>query len=107
MILRDPPGTNSFASWTTGSVTTTSKVKGRVWSSENTAMTTTHFGVKVETAAGTPFLQVTNEIKTENDLGVGITATTEGESSDTWVRTLTNTKTISTSSAPEFVEVDR
>lgn len=103
MILRDPPGTNSFAAWTTGSVTTTSKLKGRAWSSENTAMTTTHLGVKIETLTGSPFFQVASDFETLDDLGVGITATTEGESSDTWVRTVTNTKTISTSSAPEFV----
>ena len=54
MILRDPPGTNSFAEWTTGSSTTTSRVRGNTFT-ENFGVKFNHkFGLTTQTIVGTP-----------------------------------------------------
>ncbi len=103
MILRDPPGTNSNAEWTSGSVTSTSTSSGSVWTSDSQVLTTTKFGVKVSSVTGTIGFGLINDLKSTNDMNVGLNIVTEGENASTWSRTLTTTRTISTSAAPEYV----
>lgn len=102
MILRDPPGTGSSAEWTSGSVTSRTRSSGGVWTSESETITNTKLGVDITNVEGIGFAVVT-EIKNKYDLTVGLNATVEGESAVTWSKTTTNTRTISTSSAPEYV----
>ncbi len=103
MILRDPPGTGSSAEWTSGSVTSTSSSKGSVWTSDSEVLTTTKFGVKVSSVTGTIGFGLISNLQSVHDLNVGVHVTTEGENANTWSRTVTTTRTIATSAAPEYV----
>lgn len=103
MILRDPPGTGSSAEWTSGSVTSTSTSSGGVWTSDSEVLTSTKFGVDVTTLSGTFGFGMLNSVESKNELNVGLNVVTEGENANTWNRTITATRTISTSAAPEYV----
>lgn len=103
MILRDPPGTGSSAEWTSGSVTSSSTSSGGVWTSDSEVLTSTKFGVEVTTVTGIFGFAFLNSLESKNDLSVGVNIFTEGENANTWNRTITATRTISTSSAPEYV----
>ncbi len=103
MILRDPPGTGSSAEWTKGSVTSKSTSKGGVWTSDTEVLTSTKLGVDIKTLTGTFGFGILNSVESKNELNVGVNAVTEGETANTWNRTITATRTISTSSAPEYV----
>lgn len=103
MILRDPPGTGSSAEWTSGSVTSSSTSSGSVWTSDSEVLTSTKFGVEVTTVTGIFGFAFLNSLESKNDLSVGVNIFTEGENANTWNRTITATRTISTSSAPEYV----
>ncbi len=102
MILRDPPGTNSSAEWTSGTVTSESTSHGGVWSSENEAVGTFKFGFDIKTVTGIGIGKI-DEIKNTYDASFGLNVSTQGESASTWSRSITTTRTISTSSAPEYV----
>ena len=102
VILRDPPGTSSYASWTKGTVHSRSKTSGRVWSSDTGALTETSLGLKTEIAAGFGVMMI-NSVDVKNLLSVGLNAVVEGEDASTWSTATTATKTVSTSSAPEYV----
>lgn len=103
MILRDPPGTGSSAEWTSGSVTSSSTSSGSGWTSDSEVLTSTKFGVEVTTVTGIFGFAFLNSLESKNDLSVGVNIFTEGENANTWNRTITATRTISTSSAPEYV----
>lgn len=103
MILRDPPGTGSSAEWTSGSVTSSSTSSGSVWTSDTEALTSSKFGVDLTTLSGTFGFGLLNSVESTNELNVGLNIVTEGENASTWNRTITTTRTISTSSAPEYV----
>ncbi len=103
MILRDPPGTGSSAEWTSGSVTSSSTSSGSVWTSDSEVLTSSKFGVDLTTLKGTFGFGLLNSVESKNELNVGLNVVTEGENASTWNRTITATRTISTSSAPEYV----
>lgn len=103
MILRDPPGTGSSAEWTSGTVTSKSTSYGGVWSTENEVIATGKFGFDITTLTGGIGIGKIDEIKNTYDASAGLNVTTQGESASTWSRSVTNTRTISTSSASEYV----
>ena len=103
MILRDPPGTNSFAEWTSGSSTTTSTVRGNTFT-ENFGVKAQHrFGLTTQGIVGTPGVGTVNVVESKDDLTIGAKMESEGENSQTKSTTTTTTRTISTSAAPEYV----
>ena len=103
MILRDPPGSNSFAEWTTGSSTTTSTVRGNTFT-ENFGTKFNHkFGLHTETIIGTPGAGNIIVAEAVDDLTLGAKMESSGENSYTRTTTTTVTQTISTSDAPEYV----
>lgn len=106
MILRDPPGSGSFAEWAKGTVTNTSSSDLGVWNSETHLTTTSKLGVDVTTIQGTPGFGVINNIEAKSDLEVGIKINIEGEAGNTWSQSVETMKTISTSSDPEYVGAD-
>lgn len=103
MILRDPPGTGSSAEWTSGAVTSKSTSYGGVWSTENEVIATGKFGFDITTLTGGIGIGKIDEIKNTYDASAGLNVTTQGESASTWSRSVTTTRTISTSSASEYV----
>lgn len=103
MILRDPPGTNSFAEWTTGSSTTTSRVRGNTFT-ENFGVKFNHkFGLTTQTIVGTPGVGNIIVADAKDELTVGAKMESSGENSWTRTTTTTATRAISTSAAPEYV----
>lgn len=103
MILRDPPGTGSSTEWTSGTVTSKSTSYGGVWSTENEVIATGKFGFDITTLTGGIGIGKIDEIKNTYDASAGLNVTTQGESASTWSRSVTTTRTISTSSASEYV----
>ena len=103
MILRDPPGTNSFAEWTSGSSTTTSTVRGNTFT-ENFGVKLQHrFGLTTTGIVGTPGVGTVNVVDSKDDLTLGAKMESSGENSVTKTTTTTVTRTIGTSAAPEYV----
>ena len=102
MILRDPPGSLSSATWTTGTSTITYKSKGAVWTSDNEVMVEKKLGYKLKTSSGLGFAKIT-EAETEADISTGITASTTGEDATSWTKSVTCERSISTSDSPDFV----
>ncbi|MGM9708317.1 MAG: LamG-like jellyroll fold domain-containing protein [Prevotella sp.] len=103
MILRDPPGTGSSAEWTSGTISSSFTSAAGVWSIDWEQMWTMKLGVEATTVTGFPAVGVINDIKSENDLVLGINEQIYGEAGSTWRKTMTTTRAISTSSAPEYV----
>ncbi|MGN0282257.1 MAG: LamG-like jellyroll fold domain-containing protein, partial [Prevotella sp.] len=103
MILRDPPGTGSSAEWTSGTITSSFKSAAGVWNVDWQQTGTWKLGVEVATVSGFPAVGVINDIKSDNDLVLGVNEQVYGESGSTWSKTTTITRAISTSSDPEYV----
>ena len=102
-ILRDPPGSNSFASLVKGSsVTNTCSYKAIVNTSTNEKFTA-NLGGEVTMSLGA--FGVETEIKTEdkNDIGGGIEASTTASNGTSRVESYSMSETISTSSSPDYV----
>lgn len=102
MILRDPPGSLSSAQWTSGTITSRSTSSGDVWDSENEILTQTKIGPEMKTAVGIGVAAI-SEVKTVADVDAGVLVKTEGENASTWSRSVTATRTISTSAEPDYV----
>lgn len=102
MVLRDPPGSGSYAEWTSGSTVVKDSITGHCWSSETTLTATACFGGDVTIVTG---VGVATEIKTStsNDLSFGTKVVTEGENSRTVTHTLTTSETFATSEDPSLV----
>ena len=106
MILRDPPGSGSFAEWSKGSVKSKTFAQLATFNSDNHLTTTSRLGVKVSTLQGTFGVGVLADAEAVNDLEVGITGKVEFEGGGTWGESTEVTKTISTSSEPDYVGAD-
>lgn len=102
MILRDPPGSSSSATYSKGSTHTK---KSKYTNSVNTGAglkTTTKFGVKLATFVGLG-VGVINEAENKLELEVGLDANyTYNHENETTVTTTSKTD-ISTSDSPDFV----
>ena len=103
MVLRDPPGTNSFTEWTSGSTTVKSHVEGITFKQDNQLSFKHKFGFKQAIIFGSIALGKEESVEQANDFEVGIKMEAEGEDSKTYTSTISTTKTISTSAAPEYV----
>lgn len=102
MILRDPAGTGSYASWTEGkTVTTTHKFISNS-AADLDVKTVSHLGVKASSAAGFGYL-VIQEMQSKNDLTVGLDINQEVNYNETTTDVVTTNKTISTSDSPDYV----
>ena len=102
MILRDPPGSNSSAEWSSGTVTTKEKTIGHQWSSETTIKDTWEFGVKAVTFHGIGTGAIVST-ETKDEFTAGAKVVTEGENATTFSHSLTISETISTSDDPSMV----
>lgn len=106
MILRDPPGSGSSAEWSKGQVTSKTHAYGGTWSTDNQITTTCRFGATIELATGTPGAFVLSEAKSTDDMVLGVHIVEEGEEGDSWSRTVSTTRTVSTSDDSDFVGAD-
>lgn len=102
MILRDPPGSQSSTTWTTGTTNTHFKSKGSVWSGEETASYTESFGLSTTIGTGVGVMKL-EKIEVTADETKGISAVTTGESANSWSHSVTRTRSISTSSEVDYI----
>lgn len=102
MILRDPPGSNSSASWIKGSTTSKSHSYGSVWTSDSFVGTKISLGLTTVTEAGAGVLvQTKTEFIADEEAGAFVN--TVGEDANSWVKTTSIERKISTSSDPKYV----
>lgn len=106
IILRDPPGSNSYASITQG--TTLSYTEERTSSAQESDEK--NFFVSVgptwTTEAGTPFFGVETEVNVVSEVEKGISKSVEFVARNTTSNTYTFNQTISTSDDPSYVGSD-
>lgn len=102
MILRDPPGTLSSAEWTSGTITSRSKLSGNVTDSETDIIAHLSFGPEITTETGFG-VAVEHESKVVAELDLGTKITKNIESANTWSQQISAIKTIATSGEPEYV----
>ncbi|BAO74694.1 LamG-like jellyroll fold domain-containing protein [Winogradskyella sp. PG-2] len=101
IILRDPPGSNSFASIQEGeSITFTESIQ---FTSEEGAFRETTFSAGVDFGFGGGLAGPVFEADFTADAILGIGVTTSSKKGDELTKTYTFSQTISTSSDPEFV----
>ncbi|MBP5360658.1 MAG: hypothetical protein J6129_04155 [Bacteroidaceae bacterium] len=103
MILRDPPGSYSSATWTTGTSITKSELRGSTFSENFTTKFNHKFGFKNSVITGTPAVGTITEAEAKDELtaGVKVEAATESANTTTWSTTVTTE--VSTSGEPDFV----
>lgn len=103
MVLRDPPGSYSSASWTKGTTTSKYHSYGKVWTHELEAATTMKLGLETTISLqGVGFsLDQNQDLKYDNV--VGAIETSKGENSSSWTKSTTIERKISTSSDPKYV----
>lgn len=103
MVLRDPPGTASSATWVSGTTTSTISTSGTVWSGETYVGVKNELGIAVTIATGVVGFMTESRSEVTHDIGAGITTITEGESGHSCTRSVTIENAYSTSANPEFV----
>ena len=103
MVLRDPPGSYSSASWTKGTVSSQFSSYGKVWSSEERVAVTKKNGLILAFQIGSIGFTTQHSTDVENDEEVGVTFTSTGENASSWTRTVSVERSISTSADPEYV----
>ncbi|MBR4898106.1 MAG: hypothetical protein IKZ48_04900 [Prevotella sp.] len=102
MVLRDPPGTNSSATWEAGTTVTTSHTDFAKAVTDDKLITHLQAGFWQETEAGLGVVVVTR-IEAKADLDAGVHSQTETGDEHTVITTTTLDRAISTSAEPEYV----
>jgi hypothetical protein len=106
IILRDPPGSNSFASIEKGTSITFTTENANTNVDGNGGGLYVSLGPTFETTAGTPFFSIGNEINVVADAENNFSHTVERTKTNTVTKTYTFDKTISTSDDLDFVGSD-
>ena len=102
MILRDPPGSNSNAEWSEGTVVTKETTIGHQWTSETTIKDKISWGWDLEVGAGVGVFAL-HKTEVKDDFSFGAKVVTEGENANTKTYSLSTTETVSTSDDPSLV----
>ncbi len=105
MILRDPPGSNSFAEWTSGTIKSTSNAALATFNNNTKLKTSTHLGTKIATVSGVG-VAVLNQVEAKQNWDLGLNTKVEFEGGGTWSTSTEVTKTISTSDSEDYVGAD-
>jgi hypothetical protein len=101
-VLRDPPGSNSFATLQKGTtVTNTNSYKGILKGSNNNKVSA-NLGFKSNISTGIG-VAVDLETEVKAECGIGIESSSSLSGSKTTTETFTMSESISTSSSPDFV----
>lgn len=105
MILRDPPGSQSYASWEEGTISQHITCNKSSFFTNNTVSTVQYIGVEMETGFGIGTFAI-NETKVMADLSEDVIISHEKWKSNSYTRTITRTQAISTSDDPLFDGAD-
>ena len=103
MILRDPPGTSSSTTWSSGSSVSTTTYNTTEFHSDLEVNTTTYLGVGAITGGGSPCFMVISELESKVNLEIGAEYEATRTTGNTTVSKTTTTTDISTGSSKEFV----
>jgi hypothetical protein len=106
MILHDPYGDSSFATWESGTVTIESKDTINTHVQENDFVVTLNLGGNIVKNTGTNFFTVETEWDSTLDIINGFDRLMQNDTIDTHTTVLEVTRAISTSSDPDFVGAD-
>ena len=106
MILRDPAGSGSSASWQKGSSHSTVNTNTVTTTSDDMVNTLSHLGAETDVASGAIAMYVIQKMEAKQDVEVGLEMNYSYEGTHTTTTTVTTTKTISTSDSPDFVGAD-
>lgn len=106
MILHDPYGDSSFATWESGTVTVQTIDSISSKAQDNDFMTNIHGGFDVTTSSGTILSSVQDTWDVIIDISSGFERTTQNDTINSTTTTLEVTRAISTSSDPDFVGAD-
>lgn len=102
-VLRDPPGTHSYAYVEEGTTFESETSQGGTWSSENEVTTISHLGISETFLIGGIGLLKQTTVETKADLTVGLQIKEEGSSKDVKRHSVTTTQRIQTSDEDQFV----
>ncbi|MFZ9982315.1 MAG: LamG-like jellyroll fold domain-containing protein, partial [Cyclobacteriaceae bacterium] len=105
IILRDPPGSNSFASIEKGTTFTFTEEASAANSQAAEGKITLNLGTRISTSAGVG-AEIQTEIDIVNDIGTGINMKVESSDGNSISRSYTFNQTISTSDDPLYVGSD-
>ena len=106
MVLRDPPGSNSSASWTKGTVKNEYHSFVKKFKTDTTIKTVSHLGMKNAMASGTAAFQLVTDLEKIYDLTVGFRTEIDYASDNYWSKQTTVLNTISTSDDIRYVGAD-
>ena len=105
-VLRDPPGSHSFATLEKGSTIVNTKTDITYgWSQDGEEVLEHMMGIKIETAIGLGFATI-ESMESENTIGAVVQHHEEGQEEATTVDEVTLTTSISTSDDPLYVGAD-
>lgn len=102
-VLRDPPGTHSYAYIEEGTTFESETSQGGTWSSNNEVTTVSHLGFSETFLIGGIGLMKQTTVETKADLTVGLEIVEEGSSKAVKKHTVTTTQRIQTSDEDQFV----
>lgn len=105
MILRDPAGSGSYASWSEGHTKTKVKKVAYNTTSENELRVTTHLGSETAIAEGIGFMTIQN-MTSQIDVNTGVDVNITVNYDETYTDVTTTTQTITTSDAADYVGAD-
>lgn len=105
-VLRDPPGSNSFATLEKGMTftNTLSEISNGFYLNGETKLDYL-LGFKLSTSVGVG-VETETELESENSVGVVVEEHNEGQTTDTSVKEFTTTSVVSTSGTPLYVGAD-
>ena len=102
-VLRDPPGTSSYAYVEKGTTFESETSQGGTWSTEDGVTTVSHLGISETFLIGGIGLMKQTTVETKADLTVGLQVKEEGSSKAVKKHTVTTTERIQTSDEDQFV----
>ncbi|WP_343328876.1 LamG-like jellyroll fold domain-containing protein [Polaribacter staleyi] len=106
IILRDPPGSNSFASIEKGTSISFESSNGNTSANTFGGGLYVSVGPTFETSAGSPFFSIANEVNVVADVEANFSKSTEINKNGSTTETYEFNETISTSDDPEYVGAD-
>jgi hypothetical protein len=102
MVLRDPPGTNSKATWSKGTTVTKTTTTTSEYNNKTALNSTIYCGVETSTAAGFGVMVIT-DLESKFNIEAGAEYTAQRTSGNTKVSKTTTTQEISTKDNIDFV----
>lgn len=102
-VLRDPPGSASYATLEAGTTTSTTSTISVADGTEGTKVATVKAGLDVESEAGTPFFSIVTKVEAEANAGVTLEHSNIATDENAVTTSTTFTESFSTSASGDFV----